>query len=173
MSSRSAATTSRDSASSIPINLAKDRVHHRIKERIQNRAYDIFQQDGNHHGDHMRHWLQAECEVLTTVPEIRESGSWYTINVPLRGFAPSEVQVSVEPQYALVAAEKEQASGGEPGASSDVFEQVPCTIAKWPDDVDPATASAYLKNGVLTLTVKKSGASTSANKESHSAKEMK
>jgi HSP20 family molecular chaperone IbpA len=173
MSSRSAATTSKDSASSIPINSANDRVHHRIKQRIQNRAYDLFQQDLHHHGDAMRHWLQAESEVLTTVPEIRESGSWYTINVPLRGFAPGEVQVRVEPQYAMVAAEKEQASGGEPGASWDVFKQVTFTRAKWPDEVDPATASAYLKNGVLTLTVKKSGVSSSAHKESHSAKEMK
>jgi HSP20 family molecular chaperone IbpA len=164
MSSRSAATTSKDPASSIPINSAKDRVHHRIKERIQNRAYDIFQQNGNHHGDDMRHWLQAESEVLATVPEIRESGPWYTINVPLRGFAPSEVQLCVEPQYALLAAEKEQASGGEPATSSDVFGQVTFISAKWPDDVDPATASAYLKNGVLTLTVKKCGAGTPANK---------
>jgi HSP20 family molecular chaperone IbpA len=154
MSSRSAATLSKDSASPIPVNSAKEQLHHRVKQRISDRAYDIFQQGGNRHGDDMRHWLQAESEILTNVPEIRESGSWYTINIPLHGFTPSEAQVSVEPQYALVLAEKEQMTGGDPGPVSNVFEQSVFTKAKWPADVDPSTASAYLKNGVLTLTVK-------------------
>jgi HSP20 family molecular chaperone IbpA len=158
MSSRSAATPTKDPASSIPINAAKDHVHRRVKERIAGRAYDIFQQRGNHHGEDMRHWLQAESEILNQVPEIRESGSWYTINVPLRGFAASEVQISLEPRYTVVAAEKEQVAGGQPGPASDVFVQALFTSAKWPHEVDPATASAYLKNGVLTLTVKQANA---------------
>ena len=155
MSSQSAATTSKGSSSPIPANSAIRQVYDRIRERITRRAYDLYQQDGNRPGQDMRHWLQAESEILTEVPEIRESGSWYTINVPLRGFAANEVQVSVEAQRAIVAAEKQEVTASEPGRASNVLEQAVFARARWPIDVVPATASAYLMNGVLTLTVKR------------------
>jgi HSP20 family molecular chaperone IbpA len=155
MSSQSAATTSKRSCSPIPVNSAIRQVCDRVRERIARRAYDLYQQGGNQPGQDMRHWLQAESEILTDVPEIRESGSWYTINVPLRGFAANEVQVSVEPQRAIVVAEKQEVTASEPGRASNVLEQGLFARAKWPIDVDPATASAYLMNGVLTLTVKR------------------
>ena len=155
MSSQSAATPSKSSPSPIPVNSAIHQVYDRVRERIARRAYDLYQQDGNQPGQDMRHWLQAESEILSDVPEIRESGSWYTINVPLRGFAANEVQVSVEPRRAIVAAEKQEVTASEPGRPSNVLEQAVFARAKWPIDVDPATASAYLTNGVLTLTVKR------------------
>jgi HSP20 family molecular chaperone IbpA len=155
VSSQSVATASKGSSSPIPANSAIHQVCDRIRERIARRAYDLYQQDGNQPGRDMRHWLQAESEILTDVPEIRESGSWYTINVPLRGFRADEVQVSVEAQRAIVAAEKQEVTASEPGRASNVLEQAVFARAQWPIDVDPATASAYLMNGVLTLTVKR------------------
>ena len=155
MSSRSAATTSKGTSSPIPTNSAMHQVYDRIRERIARRAYDLYQQDATQPGQDMRHWLQAECEILTDVPEIRESGCWYTINVPLRGFAANDVRVSVEAQRAIVAAEKQEVTASEPGRASSLLEQAVFARAKWPIDVDPATASAYLMNGVLTLTVKR------------------
>jgi HSP20 family molecular chaperone IbpA len=155
MSSQSAATTSKGSSSPIPANSAIHQVYDRIRERIARRAYDLYQQDGNQPGHELRHWLRAESEILTDVPEIRESGSWYTINVPLRGFTAKEVRVSVEAQRAIVAAEKLEVAASEPGRASNVLEQVVFARAKWPINVDPTTASAYLMNGVLTLTVKR------------------
>jgi HSP20 family molecular chaperone IbpA len=154
MSSRSAATTAKGSSTPIPANSAIQQVYDCIRKRIARRAYDLYQQDGNQPGQDVRHWLQAESEILTDVPEIRESGSWYTINVPLRGFAANEVQVSVEAQRAIVAAEKQEVTASEPGRASNVLEQAVFARAKWPIVVDPATASAYLMNGVLTLMVK-------------------
>ncbi|TPM34197.1 DUF2934 domain-containing protein [Mesorhizobium sp. B2-3-4] len=32
-------------------------------DRIRDRAYDIWQREGGHHGDHDRHWRQAEMEI--------------------------------------------------------------------------------------------------------------
>src|SRR6266478_3349213 len=123
MSSQSAATTSKGSSSPIPANSAIHQVYDRIRERIARRAYDLYQQNGNQDGQDMRHWLQAESEILSEVPEIRESGSWYTVNIPLRGFAAGEVQVSVEPRVAIIAAEKHQVTPSASGRGSDVFEQ--------------------------------------------------
>jgi len=161
MSSQSAATQSKDTPSSVAVNVGKDQVQQRVNERIAVRAYDLYQQEGNRDGEDLRHWLQAESEILSNVPEIRESSSWFTVNIPLKGFVPSEVQVSVGARSALVVAEREQISNSEAGRFSDVFEQAIYTRAKWPTDVDPDTASAYLKNGVLTLTVKRATPSES------------
>jgi HSP20 family molecular chaperone IbpA len=155
MANQSAATQSKDSSATVPVNSSNEQIRERIRERIALRAYDLFQQEGNQEGHDMRHWLQAESEIVTDVPEIRESASWFTVNVPLRGFTANEVQVTVEPQIALIAAEKQQVSASEPRRPSGVFEHGIFTTAKWPVEVDPNTASAYLKNGVLTLTVKR------------------
>src|SRR6266478_3017428 len=75
MSSRSAATQSKDTPSTVAVNIKKDQVRYRVNERIAGRAYDLYQQEGNRHGEDMRHWLQAESEILSSVPEIRESSS--------------------------------------------------------------------------------------------------
>ncbi|OHV88709.1 DUF2934 domain-containing protein [Mesorhizobium sp. ORS 3428] len=32
-------------------------------EKIRQRAYEIWQREGSLHGDHERHWLQAEMEI--------------------------------------------------------------------------------------------------------------
>jgi HSP20 family molecular chaperone IbpA len=142
-------------SASIPVNSARDQVNGRLQERISGRAYDLYQR-GQENGQDLRHWLQAESEILPEIPEIRESSSWFTVNVPLRGFNANEIQVTVEPNYAIVAAEKQESSASEPARASDVLEQTIYTQATWPSPVDPKTASAYLKNDILTLTVKRS-----------------
>jgi HSP20 family molecular chaperone IbpA len=172
MASQSAATTSKDTSSSIPVNSARDKVHDRVRDRIASRAYDLYQQNGNQDGQDMRHWLQAESEILNQVPEIRESGSWYTVNIPLRGFAAGEVQISVEPRVAIVAAEKQQVTPSAPERGSDVLQQTIFTRAEWPEEVDPGTASAYLKNGVMTLTVKRASPGTAGAESDKSLSEQ-
>jgi HSP20 family molecular chaperone IbpA len=162
MASPTAATRGKGSPAKISVNFEKSRMQDRVKARIAVRAYELYQREGNRWGQDLRHWLQAESELFLTGPEIRESSAWFTINVALNGFEASEVEVSVEPQYAIIAAEKKQASATERGGSSDDLEQTVFTRANWPDAVDPNTASAYLKNGVLTLTVKRATPSASA-----------
>jgi len=168
MSSQSAAMPKKESSSAVRVNSTGHEIQDRIRERVACRAYDLYQLDGAQHGKHLRHWLQAESEILGEVPEIRESGCWYTVNVPLRGFSASEVQVSVEPRRAIVAAEKQEVTPSEPGRASDVLERAIFMTAKWPAEVDPETASAYLKNGIMTLTVKRCtpGAADAENKAS-------
>jgi hypothetical protein len=35
-----------------------------LREQIENRAYHLWLKGGSHHGDDLRHWLQAEAEIL-------------------------------------------------------------------------------------------------------------
>ena len=44
---------------------AADRVDLRVQ--IEKRAYELWQADGCHDGNHLHHWLQAERELVNTV----------------------------------------------------------------------------------------------------------
>jgi HSP20 family molecular chaperone IbpA len=155
MSSPTGAATARDFSTTIPINQENRRVVDSMKEKVARRAYELFERGGNADGDDLQHWLQAESELLAKIPEIRETSSSYTVNVPVQGFKPDEIYVGVDSNRTLILAEKQESTDGrkwqEPGFSRrSLFH-----AADWPTPVDPATASAQIKNGILILSVKR------------------
>src|SRR5580704_8682606 len=166
MNNQTAATQSKET-SSLPVPIQRERgsVLDRLNHEVSRRAYELYEQSGNEQGQDLIHWLQAESQILQRLSEIRESGSWYTINTPIRGFKPEEIQVTVDERSALIAAtnssqnpENQTVSTG----SASSLNQSVFLLAQWPTDVDPATASAYIKNDTLTLTVKRAGAPSTA-----------
>ena len=44
-----------------------------LRQKIEERAYHIWLGNGGGHGDHERHWLQAERELMGTAKQERES----------------------------------------------------------------------------------------------------
>jgi HSP20 family molecular chaperone IbpA len=144
----------KDLSPSTPVPLKNQEVLGRLNDRIASRAYEIFENDGGNHGKHLRHWLQAEAQTLKRIPEIIESSSWYTVRVPLQGFAKEDVSLAVEPHRAIVAAEKVSSVDGTDSSNSAVQDSL-FLVAAWPGEADPATASAYIKNESLVLTVKR------------------
>ena len=44
-------------------------IRERIKEQVQRRAYEIYQQRGGQGGSEMTDWLQAEAELLREAEE--------------------------------------------------------------------------------------------------------
>lgn len=147
MASQTAATRSKDLAS--PITVHKGHHQHivdRANEAITRRAYALYLASGSTDGQDLAHWLQAESELLTRIPDIRETSSWYTVNAPLQGFAPEQIQVGVDDNSTMIVAERQQGAANQ----ESVF-----LVANWPSAVDPGTASAYVKDENLTLTVKR------------------
>ena len=103
--SQTAATKAKDvSSSPIPIHREGQHVHDRLNNEISRKAYELYERNGNSHGQDLVNWLEAESLVLQRVPEIRESSSWYTVNVPLKGFTAAQVHVTVDPTRAVIAA---------------------------------------------------------------------
>jgi HSP20 family molecular chaperone IbpA len=93
--------------------------------------------------------------------DIREAAAWYTVNVPLPGFVAEQIRVNVDAARALVAAEKTQSSDRRGGDGMQTrSEESVYLVANWPNAVDPATASAYLKNESLRLTAKRADATS-------------
>ena len=43
-----------------------------LRQKIEERAYHIWLGNGGGHGDHERHWLQAERELMETAKQERE-----------------------------------------------------------------------------------------------------
>jgi hypothetical protein len=123
-----------------------------LKKRISERAYELYDNAGRPQGRHEEDWLQAEREVLQRLTQVRESGSWvianlYVPNIPAEGF-----RLLISEERALVEVE-EPAATRKPAAGCRE-QQFSFYTVHWPAPVDPATASAYVKNGTLTLEVK-------------------
>lgn len=155
MASQTAPAKSKEAPAAVAVNSSKDQLHERAQSRIASRAYELYEQEGRNHGDDRSHWLRAESEIMTRVPEIHESSSWFTINLPLKGFSAEDVQVNIEPHHAIIAAARTESSRSETGSGESAVQDATFAVAKWPGEVDPATASAYLKDGTLTVAVKR------------------
>jgi HSP20 family molecular chaperone IbpA len=156
MSSQAGAVTAREFPTTIPINHENRRVVDSLKQKVARRAYELFERGGRAEGNDMRHWLQAESEILSKIPEIRETSSSYTVNVPVQGFKPDEIYVGVDANRTLVLAETQDTADGRSKSQQPGFSRESLFLAAdWPAPVDPATASAQIKNGNLILTVKR------------------
>lgn len=140
--------------SPVPLHRKDRQIANRANEAVARRAYSLFLADGGVYGHELRHWLQAESEILTRIPEISESGPWYTFNTRLAGFSTGQVRVGIDANQAIIIADKPHSADQDGGKSSSNEEECIFLIADWPSEVDPDTASAYLKNDSLVVTVK-------------------
>ncbi len=158
MASQTAATKSKDASSPIKVDKEPQHIIDRANDTVARRAYALFLADGSTDGQDLMHWLQAESEILTRIPDIRESSSWYTVNVLLPGFAVEQIHVRLDDNRLIIAADK--AASPDEKARHEASQESVYLVANWPSAVDPATASAYLKDESLTLTVKRANASS-------------
>lgn len=126
-----------------------DALEQAIRNRIADRAYQLYEQSGYLPGRDQEHWLQAESEVLHNGLEVRESGSWVAVKGSMPGVAPDDVNIYVDTRRIMIRATKQQAYPGV-GAAAETF-----LVAELGPEVEPSTASAALKDGKLTLMVKK------------------
>lgn len=124
-----------------------------LQARIAMRAHQIFEEDGTGHGRDVAHWLKAEGEIVNGVSDIWESGSWVTANIPLAEVAPGAINVLAGRNRALVCVEAREPAND--ATRADSARGTRYFAAKWPNEVDPSTCSAYLKNGVVAVSAKR------------------
>lgn len=130
-----------------------DSLQQAIRDRIAERAYQLYEQSGYQPGDDQRHWFRAEAEVVQRTLAVRESGSWIAVNGELPTVSPDEVQIYVDERRVLVRTQKRDTRTGAESrgdARLDIFLAADLHV-----DVEPETAAAALKNERLSLTVKK------------------
>jgi len=124
-----------------------------LHARISERAHQIFQRNGEH-GRDLANWLQAESQLVSEIQDLTESGAWSTARVSLLNAVPEGITVLVRRDAALVCVEAWEIADDSP--DTDSLHRIVYLKVRWPNEVDPSTASAYLKDGVVTLSAKHS-----------------
>lgn len=122
------------------------------------RAYDFFVERGSQFGGHLEDWLRAESETLRTAPvKITEAGEMVNVVIAVPGFKPEEIEVSVKDDLLIVSGET---------MAEEKKEEETTFYNEWrsnrflrklilPGKVDPDGVEATLKDGVLSLALKK------------------
>ena len=160
MATAKRAYTSKPSMATAPrfVNKSEaDELEHAIRNRIADRAYQLYEASGYAPGRDREHWLQAESEVLRQGLDVRESGSWLSVNGSLPSVAAEDMEIYVDARRIIIRA-KQQPSQTVP-ASSGISSTEMFLGADLPTEVEPGTATAALKDGKLTIMVKKCASS--------------
>ncbi len=135
-----------------------DRIN-RIRETIERRAFEIFQNNGGLPGRELDDWFKAEEELLHPVHmNLAESEGAVTVTFEVPGFGAEQLQVSLEPRRLMVSGKKETSKEEDRKGKTVYREQCSDEILRvidLPAEVDAAKATAILKNGVLELRLPK------------------
>ena len=144
-----------------PLFVEAEHLFEEMKELTQNiakRAYDFFEARGREFGRELDDWFRAESEVLRRIPvEIKEQGDKLLVRAEVPGFKAEEIKVSVEPQRLVISGKtevKEEKQEAETVYSEWRANQF-CRALPLPTEVDAASATATIKEGVLELTLTK------------------
>jgi HSP20 family molecular chaperone IbpA len=140
--------------------------------RISERAYALYEQSGCQDGHAEEHWRQAESEVLKRKIDVRESGSWMSLNATIPDISAENVHIYVDPVRVLISVQDgSTAEGASRLSTSDQPETL--LAADLPTEVDPPTATASLKEGQLNLMIKKRHAADAASISGSAARKGK
>jgi len=135
-----------------------DRVH-KIHEQIERRAYEIFRGNGGIFNHDTDDWFKAETELLHPVHiTVAEADGSLTAKAEVPGFEARDLNISLEPRRLTISGKRESRNEEKQKGKTIYTEQCSNEILRvldLPAEVDPARATATLKNGVLELTMPK------------------
>ncbi len=146
------------------IEASLERMEH-INATISRRAFELFEQEGRVDGHHLRHWLEAERELLHPVHmRLEETDGEIMVHAELPGFTASDIEVSVEPRRLIITGKRESQVEDKQGdavyteqCSDDIFRTL-----ELPAEVNVMKVTATLKDGVLNIQLPKVTATTLA-----------
>ncbi len=129
-----------------------------IYQSVAERAYALFECRDHVHGHDLEDWLQAESELLLTVPiKMAEYDDRFTVQVEVSGFNEKEIEVSAEPYRLFISGKREKTDEKKEGeaifteqSSKEIFRVIDLSV-----EVDPAKTEAVLNSGVLDITLPK------------------
>jgi HSP20 family molecular chaperone IbpA len=130
-------------------------IHQRIRDRIAERAYFLYESSGREEGHDLKHWLHAESQILQHGLDIRESGSWLSVNASLPDVSGGDVEIYLEPTRVIVRAEKTSAPSNTSSQTEGLTQQELFLVEDLNTEIEPNTASASFRDQKLSLMVKK------------------
>src|SRR3979490_2338206 len=156
------ATATQPAPSRPPIKAAKieaslERMEH-LNDAISRRAFELFEREGRVDGQHLRHWLEAERELLHPVHmRLEEADEEIRVHAELPGFTSSDIEVSVEPRRVIITGKRESQEVGKHGdavyteqCSDEIFRALGLRA-----DGVKVNVCGILKDGVLNVQLPK------------------
>ena len=122
-----------------------------LLQKITERARLIFEQSGSTPGNDEANWLAAESEILLPGLEVRESGTWMTLNAWIANASGQGMEIAVRPMRVIVRSETDEQNSSEP-AEQDGQLFLAANLAV---EVDPSSAAASFRGHNLHLMIKK------------------
>jgi HSP20 family molecular chaperone IbpA len=149
--------TSRPPVKAAKIEGSLERMQH-LYDTISRRAFELYEKEGRVDGHDLRHWLEAERELLHPVHmKLEETEGEFAVQAELPGFAASDVEVSVEPRRVIITGKRESKEENKQGdavyveqCSDEIFRTMDL-----PAEVNVMKVTATLKDGVLNIQLPK------------------
>jgi HSP20 family protein len=127
----------------------------RIQKRVTERAYEIFRSRGGAVAGALDDWLQAEREtVWRPAVELAEKDGSILLEAALAGVEAKDLEIEVTPDDVILRAKIDHRHGVEKGVVH-LCEFRPGQLFRsvhLPTPIDPATAKAEYRNGLLRVT---------------------
>lgn len=127
-------------------------------DSIARRAHEIFESKGRVRGRDLDDWIQAEAELFQLMPfDVSESGEGLTVRTEVRGFAPRELEIDVEPRRVTILGKhkRNEETRTDSSVRSDKHSNQLLRCLQLPVDVDTRHVTARLRRGILELEMKK------------------
>ncbi|MCL5006389.1 MAG: Hsp20 family protein [Acidobacteria bacterium] len=125
---------------------------------IARRAFELFEGKGRISGHDLEDWLRAESELLHPIHiTINESEKGFKVQAEVPGFSAKELEASVEPRRLTITGQRETKGKHEKGKTiySERCANQILRVIDLPAEVDPAKATATLKDGILDFNIPK------------------
>lgn len=131
-----------------------------LLERLEKRAYELFEWRGRQIGNDLTDWLNAERELFRVAAvDITEKDNRVIIRVETPGFKAEELEIHLDADLLVVKGRKKEQTASKDektwyseSQSKQLFRRVVL-----PTRVDPGQAKATLNNGVLEISAAKAG----------------
>lgn len=124
-----------------------------IYGKIRERAYLLFEESGREPGNEGANWLRAESEIVRSGAQVRDSGSWMTLNASIPDASGEGLQIVVWPRRVLVRA-REAGNGPDCSELAEGGREI-FLAANLAAEVDPQSAAASFRDHNLHLMVRK------------------
>ncbi len=126
-----------------------------LQDAIRRRAYDLFRNKGSLWTGSLADWFNAEHELVwKPAIELRRKNNEFELLAATPGVSPTDLDVEITPEDVLIKAEIHHKHAPEEGAvevcefnGGQLFRTV-----HFPEKIDPDSATAEYRNGMLRLT---------------------
>ena len=161
MNKKEALVTTEDQGKRFPALVEAEKMFDKfadVSREIARRAYSFFLDRDTDFNDETGDWFRAETETLRAAPaRVTETKDEVHVKIAAPGFKPDEIELSIKDQLLFVSGESKEEKTEE---HEDLF------FNEWssdrfirrlalPSPVETEKVEALLKDGILTLTLKK------------------